>query len=165
MEKEFISSISCTKDDILVSIFGIGNDHDAVSSIFKILSKLDINVDIIVQNIKNKDNVDISFTVKKQEKEKIDKFAETIEKKDSGIQYKSISIDINISKIVINGIGMLSYSSMAHQIFKTLHDENISIMIISTSEIEISIIVEKSKADTAVKLLKKNFNKTLTKPL
>ena len=127
-------------------------DHAGLSSaIFGALSEKEVNVDMIVQNISaDGKSVDITFTTEKTELEKA-KLA--IESVIGETNYEEMKIDEGIAKISVIGVGMISHSGVAHTMFKTLAEKGINILLISTSEIKISVLISKEYGELAVRIL------------
>ncbi len=156
IEKEIVSGVSYSKSESKITISGIDDRPGISASIFGLLANNNINVDMIVQNI-SQDGVsaNITFTVPNSEL----KFTNSIlEKNQKLINYASIKTDNKVSKISVIGMGMMSQSGVAQKMFKTLADNKINILAISTSEIKISVLIDKKFTNTAVKSLHKAYN-------
>jgi len=123
--------------------------------IFKELAGASINIDMIIQNISACGQTDISFSVPREDLVKTKKLMKSVSK---AIDFKSINVDEDIAKISIVGIGMRGHSGVAFQMFNVLAGKNINILMISTSEIKISVIIRKKYAKLAIKTLHKAFN-------
>jgi aspartate kinase len=151
MERRLITGISNSKNEVRITLKGMP-DHPGLSSIiFGALAEAEVNVDMIVQNISaDSATVDITFTIDKTELERA-KIA--IEEVRSRTRYQEMFIDENISKISVIGVGMISHSGVAHTMFKTLSDKGINILLISTSEIKISVLIAKEYGELAVRIL------------
>ena len=151
MERRLITGISYSKDDIRVTLKNMPDHPGLSSSIFGALAENEINVDMIVQNISADGKlVDITFTLPKID---LDRAINAIESVRDKIGYSDISIDKNIAKISVVGVGMASNSGVAYTMFKTLSEKNINISLISTSEIKISILIDKEYGELAVRIL------------
>lgn len=148
MEKPIVSGIALDKNQARVSIADVFDRPGIAAEIFGALSEGNINVDMIVQTIGRDGKTDIDFTIPQTEIEQT-KLALERFKKDVG----SIEYDYNIAKVSVVGVGMKSHSGVASVAFSTLASENINIMMISTSEIKISLIIESKFAETAVRAL------------
>ncbi len=155
IEKEIVSGVSYSKSESKITISGIADRPGISASIFGLLANNNINVDMIVQNI-SQDGVsaNITFTVPNTEL----KFTNSIiEKNKKLINYTSIKTDDKVSKISVIGMGMMSQAGVAKKMFKTLADKKINILAISTSEIKISVLIDKKYTNTAVKSLHKAY--------
>ena len=155
IEKEIVSGISYSKDESKISISGVPDKPGISAKIFGILSAYNINVDMIVQNI-SQDGVsaNLTFTIRSKEMEKA---YNLLEKNKSLINYKSISAASNLAKVSVIGMGMKSQSGVAQKMFQTLGDHKINILAISTSEIKISVLIDKKYTDQAVISLHKAY--------
>lgn len=151
MERRVITGISYSKNDVQISLVKMP-DHPGLSEIiFGALADQEVNVDMIVQNITHDGKlIDITFTTSKEELERA-KIA--IDKIHDDVKYEEVKIDENIAKISVIGVGMASHSGVAHTMFKTLADKGINLLLISTSEIKISVLIEKEYGELAVRTL------------
>lgn len=150
MERRLITGISYSKDDVRITLKNMPDHPGLSSSIFGALSEKEINVDMIVQNISSHNEVDITFTLGKTD---VDRAIEAIESIKDTIKYKEVSVDNNVGKISVVGVGMASNSGVAYTMFKTLAEKGINIALISTSEIKISILIDKEYGELAVRIL------------
>ena len=146
MERRLITGISNTKNEVRITLKGMP-DHPGLSSmIFGALAEAEVNVDMIVQNISgDSKTVDITFTIGEVELERAKAAIESVQSK---TRYQELFIDENIAKISVIGVGMISHSGVAHTMFKTLSDKGINILLISTSEIKISVLIDKEYGET-----------------
>ena len=124
------------------------------ASIFEPLSKNSINVDMVVQNISSDGKeTDLTFTVKNEDILKTEKLL----KKNNKIKFKSILIKKNVSKVSIIGVGMITTPGVTYRMFKVLAKNKINIQVISTSEIKISVLINKKFVKKALIALHKEF--------
>ncbi len=154
MEDVLIRGVSCSKDEAKVTVSGVPNKPGVAASIFRNLADQAINVDMIIQNIGESTDTDISFTVPKAD---ANRAVEAIQKIARKIGIKKISKDLNLSKISVVGVGMRSHAGVAAAMFEIMGKHKINIEMISTSEIKISCVVKRDQADKAVQLLHKEF--------
>ena len=156
IEKEIVSGVSYSKKESKITISGIPDKPGISATIFGLLASQNINVDMIVQNI-SQDGVtaNITFTVPNNE---VVIAKDILEKNLHKIKYISLKTDENVSKISVVGMGMMSQSGVAQKMFKTLADNNINILAISTSEIKISVLIEEKYTNIAVKTLHEAYN-------
>ena len=156
-----MSGVSYSKNESKITISGVPDKPGIAATIFGILSKNNINVDMIVQNI-SQDGVsaNLTFTVQSNDME-ISK--RLLEKNHKEISFKTISTDSEVSKISVIGMGMMSQSGVAEKMFKTLANKKINILAISTSEIKISVLIEKKYTEEAIKSLHSAYNLDITK--
>jgi aspartate kinase len=151
MERRLITGISYSKNDVRITLSNMPDHPGLSSTIFGALAEKEVNIDMIVQNISaDSKSVDITFTIPKDELERAKNAIESIRNK---VNYEQMLIDDNIAKISVIGVGMVSHSGVAHTMFKTLADKGINILLISTSEIKISVLINKEYGELAVRIL------------
>ena len=150
-EKELVSGISYSKNEAKVTISGVPDVPGISAKIFGVLSDNNINVDMIVQNI-SQDGIkaNMTFTVQVNDMNAAKRLIETNK---STIKYDLLSTNADVAKISVIGVGMKSQSGVAQKMFQTLASKQINILAISTSEIKISVLIEKRYAEEAVKSL------------
>lgn len=155
MESRLITGISYCKTDVRITLSQMP-DHPGLSAvIFGSLAQSEVNVDMIVQNISaDGKKIDITFTASKDELERA-KLA--INRIKNEVKFEELKIDDNIAKISLIGVGMISHSGVAHTMFKTLADKGINLLLISTSEIKISVLISKEYGELAVRVLHDAF--------
>ena len=156
IEKEIVSGVSYSKNESKITISGIPDKPGISANIFGLLADKNINVDMIVQNI-SQDGIsaNITFTVPSSE---INLATSVLENNLDDIKYKSLKTDENVSKISVIGMGMMSQSGVAQKMFKTLANNSINILAISTSEIKISVLIDERYTNVAVKSLHEAYN-------
>ncbi len=156
IEKEIVSGVSYSNNESKLTLSGIADKPGISATIFGLLANNNINVDMIVQNT-SQDGVtaNITFTVPNSE---IYNAKKLLEENQNLINFKSIKTDTNISKISVIGMGMMSQSGVAKKMFTTLADNSINILAISTSEIKISVLIDKKFTKIAVKSLHEAYN-------
>ncbi len=151
MERRVITGISYSKNDVRITLVKMPDHPGLSAAIFGALATKEVNVDMIVQNISADGKfIDITFTAAKEELERAKMALESI--KDE-VKYSEVRIDDNIAKISVIGVGMISHSGVAHTMFKTLADKGINLLLISTSEIKISVLIAKEYGELAVRVL------------
>jgi len=149
-----IRGISATKNDAKVTLVGIKDKPGIAAKIFKPLSENSINVDMVVQNISaDGKETDLTFTIKSEDLLKTSKLL----KQNNKIKYRKLIIDKNVSKVSIIGVGMVTTPGITHRMFQALAKKNINIMVISTSEIKISVLISNKNIKKAVSELHKEF--------
>ena len=150
-----VTGVAYSKDDAKITLVGVEDRPGIAASIFEPLSKAQINVDMVIQNISSdQKTTDITFTVKRNDVLK----TKQILKNNNNIKYKEIIQNEKVSKISIVGAGMVSTPGVTFKMFKALSDEKINILAISTSEIKISVIIEEDNALQAIKKLHTTFD-------
>ena len=156
IEKEIVSGVSYSNNESKLTLSGIADRPGISASIFGLLANNNINVDMIVQNT-SQDGItaNITFTVPNSE---IHSAKKLLEENQDLINFKSIQTNTNISKISVIGMGMMSQSGVAKKMFTTLAENSINILAISTSEIKISVLIDKKFTKIAVKSLHQAYN-------
>ncbi len=145
-----VTGVAYSKDDAKITLRGVQDKPGVAANIFEPLSKNQINVDMVIQNISSdQKTTDITFTIKR------DDLLKTIEmlKKNKSIQYESMSQNAKVSKISIVGAGMVSTPGVTYRMFRSLAEEKINILAISTSEIKLSVIINEDDTLKAIKKL------------
>lgn len=151
MERRVITGISYSKNDVRVTLTQMPDHAGLSATIFGALANKEVNVDMIVQNISADGKfIDITFTTGKDDLPRAKAALESV--KDE-VKYAELRIDENIAKISVIGVGMISHSGVAHTMFKTLADKGINLLVISTSEIKISVLIAKEYGELAVRVL------------
>tara|TARA_B100000900_G_scaffold382277_1_gene369355 strand:- start:565 stop:1779 length:1215 start_codon:yes stop_codon:yes gene_type:complete len=149
-----ITGISSTRNDAKITIVGVKDRPGVAALIFKPLSKNLINVDMVVQNIsQNGRDTDLTFTIKSEDLKKTEKLI----KHNKNITYKKLSFDKNVSKISIIGVGMITTPGITYRMFQALASKKINILVISTSEIKISVLISSVNVKKAIEALHKEF--------
>ncbi len=151
---QIITGISSTKNDAKITIIGVKDRPGVAASIFKPLSKNLINVDMVVQNISlDGKETDLTFTIKSDDLKKTEKLI----KQNKRISYKKLSFDKGVSKVSIIGVGMITTPGITYRMFQALASRKINILVISTSEIKISVLVSAKHVKRAIATLHKEF--------
>ena len=149
-----IRGISFTKNDAKFTLIGIKDRPGVAASIFKPLYQNSVNVDMVVQNISGLGKeTDLTFTINIDDLSKTHKLII----KNKLIKYKKLIIDKNVSKVSVIGVGMVTTPGVTYRMFKALAEKKINIEVISTSEIKISVLVNKKNLKKSVETLHKEF--------
>src|SRR3989339_538354 len=155
MEKVVVSGVAYDKNQAKITVMGVPDKPGIAARLFKGIADAGIVVDIIVQNVSSDGKAaDISFTVPKTDAKKALKLTEGIAKE---LSAKGVDMKEDIAKISIVGVGMRTHSGVASQIFETLAKHNVNIMMISTSEIKVSCVIDAKYAELAVRVLHDAF--------
>ena len=155
MEKVVVSGVAYDKNQAKITVMGVPDKPGIAARLFKGIADAGIVVDIIVQNVSSDGKAaDISFTVPKTDAKKALKLTEGIAKE---LSAKGVDMKEDIAKISIVGVGMRTHSGVASQIFETLAKHNVNIMMISTSEIKVSCVIDAKYAELAVRILHDAF--------
>ena len=152
--KRTITGLTSTKNDAKVTLVGVKDKPGVAASVFKPLSQNYVNVDMVVQTSSSTNReTDITFTIKSEELQKTVKLI----KQNKKIKYRDLLINKNVSKVSIIGVGMITTPGVTYRMFKTLADNRINILVISTSEIKISVLISKKNINKALSALHKEF--------
>lgn len=154
MEAALVSGIAYDKDQARITLVDVFDEPGISAAIFAPLSSADIVVDMIVQNPSHEGRTDITFTVPKGSVKKTLKILETLR---SEIGAKAVLHDDSVSKVSIIGVGMRTHAGVAAIAFTAMKNENINIMMISTSEIKISCLIDQKYTELAVRTLHEAF--------
>ena len=150
-----VTGVAYSKDGAKVTVIGVQDRPGVAANIFEPLSKAQINVDMVIQNISSdQKTTDITFTIKR------DEVLKTIDilKNNNDIDYKNIIHNDKVAKVSIVGAGMVSTPGVTYRMFRALSEEKINILAISTSEIKLSVIIEEDNTLNAIKKLHTIFN-------
>ena len=151
---KIVTGISFTQNDSKVSLIGVKDKPGVAAAIFKPLSKKSINVDMVVQNISaNGKETDLTFTIKTEDLNKTKKIIQQNKK----INYRKLLFERNVAKISVIGVGMITTPGVTFRMFQTLANRGVNIKVISTSEIKISVLIDKKNINKALISLHKEF--------
>ena len=150
-----VTGVAYSKDDAKITLQSVEDKPGIAADIFEPLSKNQINVDMVIQNVSSDGKTtDLTFTIKRDDLEK----SMEILKNNKKVLAKDISFKKNVSKISIVGAGMVTTPGVTYKMFRALAEEKVNILAISTSEIKISVIIEEEFTLKAVKKLHGIFN-------
>jgi len=156
MESNVVSGIAYSRDEAKMTLVSVADRPGTAAAIFGRLSDAGINVDMIIQNIAEEDLTDMTFSCPTDQVVRAEK-ALLAAKADGQVSFKELIADTNVAKISAVGIGMRSQSGVAAKMFKTLSDEGINIKVIATSEIKISVLIDRKYMELAVQALHDAF--------
>ena len=149
-----ITGLTSTKNDAKVTLVGVKDKPGVAASVFKPLSQNYINVDMVVQtSSSNNRETDITFTIKSDDLSKTLRLI----KQNKKIKYRDLIVNKNVSKVSIIGVGMITTPGVTYRMFQTLANKGINILVISTSEIKISVLIGKKFVKKAISALHKEF--------
>ena len=149
-----ITGLTSTKNDAKVTLVGVKDKPGVAASVFKPLSQNYVNVDMVVQtSSSNNRETDITFTIKSDDLSKTLRLI----KQNKKIQYRDLIVNKNVSKVSIIGVGMVTTPGVTYRMFQTLASKGINILVISTSEIKISVLIDKKNIKKALSALHKEF--------
>ncbi len=154
INNKIVTGISSTHNDSKVTLIGVKDKPGVAASIFKPLSTNSINVDMVVQNISsNGKETDLTFTIKTEDLNKTKK----IIKENKSINFRKLLFKKEVSKVSIIGVGMITTPGVTFRMFQALSNKKINIQVISTSEIKISVLIDKKDSKKALEALHKEF--------
>ncbi|MCY4226851.1 MAG: aspartate kinase [Gammaproteobacteria bacterium] len=154
MEQPMISGITSVDGEAKVTVRGVPDRPGIAYSILGPISDAYINVDMIVQNVSTDDTTDLTFTVNQEDLQSaLDLLAPVVRELDA----ETVVGDSNLAKISVIGVGMRSHAGIATTMFKALAEKGINIQIISTSEIKISVTIDREYRELAVRTLHNAF--------
>jgi len=149
-----ITGLTSTKNDAKITLVGVKDKPGVAASVFKPLSQNYINVDMVVQTSSgNNRETDITFTIKLEDLSKTLRLI----KQNKKIKYRDLIVNKNVSKISIIGVGMVTTPGVTYRMFQTLAKKGINILVIATSEIKISVLINKKNIKKALTALHKEF--------
>lgn len=156
MEQAVISGIAHNKDEAKLSLIGVPDEPGIAYKILKPISEANIEVDMIVQSVSAREGLtNFAFTVHRNDFDKAQKILQGI---CTDLKAKAVQSDDKVVKVSLVGIGMRSHAGIAAQMFEVLHQENVNIQMISTSEIKISVVIDEKYLELAVRSLHAGFN-------
>ena len=150
-----VTGVAYSKDDAKITVIGVEDKPGVAANIFEPLSKAQINIDMVIQNISlDQKTTDITFTIKRDDVSK----TLNILKNNKEIDYKNITHNDKVAKVSIVGAGMVSTPGITYRMFRALSNEKINILAISTSEIKLSVIIDENNTLNAIKKLHTIFD-------
>lgn len=156
MESNAVAGVAYSRDEAKLTLISVADRPGIAAAIFGPLADAGINVDMIVQNISEDGRTDMTFSCPVDEVQKAERALEGA--KDSGeINYQALDADTAVAKVSIVGIGMRSHAGVAQKMFKALSDDGINIKVITTSEIKVSVLVDRKYMELAVQSLHDAF--------
>ena len=155
VEKMLIRGIARDNDVARIALVNIDDKPGKAFQIFSILAKKKVNVDVILQSIGRDGSKDISFTVSASD---LETALNVINENNSIIRAEKVIHDENVSKVSVVGAGMTSNPGVAATMFEALYDAGINIQMISTSEIRVSVLIDRKDAENAVRAIHSKFN-------
>ncbi len=151
VERRKITGVTLSRDDARITVVGVPNVPGVSAAIFGPLGDAGINVDMIVQNVTEDGKAtDVTFTVPRGD---LTRATVVVEGLKDALKYHAVQSDKNVAKVSVIGVGMRSHSGIAGLMFKTLAEKNVNILVISTSEIKVSVLIEEAYAELAVRSL------------
>lgn len=150
VERRLVTGVTYSRNEAQITLTKVPDKPGIAAEIFAPLTEKEINVDMIVQNISEDGTTDFTFTLPKGD---TDIAVSVLESDKAAIGYKAMLVDKNVAKISVVGVGMRSHAGLAQKMFQTLAEKNINILVISTSEIKISVLIKEEYTELAVRAL------------
>jgi len=154
MEKVAVSGVTCDRNQAKITIIGVPDRPGIAAKIFGPVADANIVVDMIIQNVSQESLTDISFTVPRPDVKKTIEMMRSVVR---DIGARELEVKEDIAKVSAVGVGMRSHSGVAVRMFSVLSKEGINILMISTSEIKISCVIDAKYAELAVRALHRAF--------
>lgn len=156
MESNVVSGVAFSRDEAKMTLISVADRPGIAAAIFGPLAEAGINVDMIVQNISEEGRTDMTFSCPVDHVARADQALQ--EAKSSGsINYQELIADKDVAKLSVVGIGMRSHAGVAAKMFAALQAEGVNIKVITTSEIKISVLVDRKYMELAVQALHDAF--------
>lgn len=156
MESNVVAGVAFSRDEAKMTLLSVADRPGIAAAIFGPLAEASVNVDMIVQNISEDGRTDMTFSLPVNQIARAEKAMD--EAQASGeINFTQLVTDSDVAKVSVVGIGMRSHAGVASQMFKALRDEGINIKVITTSEIKISVLIDRKYMELAVQALHDTF--------
>jgi len=153
MEDVLVRGVAADKNQAKVTLRGVSDTPGVAAKLFTTVAEAGVNVDVIVQNISVEGHTDISFTVPREDVKNVNECLGPL----AGSSFEESLVDDSIAKVSLVGVGMRSHTGVASKVFATLADLGVNILMISTSEIRVSVVIAESEAETATRELHNAF--------
>ena len=154
VEKTYISGVAQDKKIARIALVGLEDTPGVAYKVFSLLAKHKVNVDIILQSIGRNDSKDISFTIGEKDEELC---VNVLNENKEALGFDHINVSTDIAKVSIVGSGMVNNAGVAAQMFEALYKSRINIHMISTSEIKISVLIDKCDSEKAIRAIHDQF--------
>lgn len=156
VESNVVSGVAYSRDEAKVTLVSVADRPGIAAAIFGTLSEAGVNVDMIIQNISEEGRTDMTFSCPVDQVARADQAMQK-SKDDGEINYHGLVSDEDVSKVSVVGIGMRSHAGVAAKMFAALSNEGINIKVITTSEIKISVLIDRKYMELAVQALHDAF--------
>lgn len=156
MESNVVSGIAYSRDEAKVTLISVADRPGIAAAIFGPLAEAGVNVDMIVQNISEEGRTDMTFSCPVGQVSRADKAMQAARERGE-INFHDLVADTEVAKVSVVGIGMRSHAGVASHMFKALAAEGINIKVITTSEIKISVLIDRKYMELAVQALHDAF--------
>ncbi len=156
MESRVVSGIAHSRDEAQVTLISVADRPGIAAAIFGPLAEAGVNVDMIVQNISDEGRTDMTFSCPVDDVEKARRALDGA-KAVGDMSFHALDVNEEVAKVSIVGIGMRSHAGVAHKMFAALADESVNIRVITTSEIKVSVLIDRKYLELAVQALHDAF--------
>ena len=156
MESNVVAGVAYSRDEAKMTLISVADRPGIAAAMFGPLSEAGVNVDMNVQNISEDGRTDMTFSCPTDQVLRAEKAMQSA-KDEGNINYHDLVADEAVAKVSVVGIGMRSHAGVAAQMFRALHREGINIKVITTSEIKISVLIERKYMELAVQTLHDAF--------
>jgi aspartate kinase len=154
MESKVVNGVAFQRDEAKVTLLAVEDRPGIAASIFGPLAEAGINVDMIVQNISEEGLTDMTFSTSGDD---LDRAVATLQALRTEIGFREIVSDRDVAKVSVVGIGMRSHAGVAQKMFAALAAEGVNIKVITTSEIKVSVLIDRKYLELAVRALHDAF--------
>jgi len=156
MESNVVAGVAYSRDEAKMTLISVADRPGIAAAIFGPLSEAGVNVDMIVQNISEDGRTDMTFSCPTDQVLRAEKAIKAAQERDD-IRFADLDVDAGVAKVSVVGIGMRSHAGVAADMFKALAGEGINIKVITTSEIKISVLIDRKYMELAVQSLHDAF--------
>ncbi len=156
VEKNVVAGVAYSRDEAKMTLISVADRPGIAAAIFGPLAEAGVNVDMIVQNISEEGRTDMTFSCPVDQVARAEK-AMHATKEAGEVNFHDLVADTDVAKVSVVGIGMRSHAGVAAQMFKALKDDGINIKVITTSEIKISVLIDRKYMELAVQALHDSF--------
>ena len=156
VESKAVAGVAYSRDEAKMTLISVADRPGIAAAIFGPLAEAGVNVDMIVQNISEEGRTDMTFSLPVDQVARAEKAMLAAKDKES-INFHDLVTDTDVAKVSVVGIGMRSHAGVAAQMFKALYAEGINIKVITTSEIKISVLIDRKYMELAVQALHDTF--------
>jgi aspartate kinase len=155
VEQNVVSGVAYVRDEAKITLLKVPDRPGVAAAIFGPLADHGVNVDMIVQNISADNMTDMTFSCPTDE---VARARTALKAAQGALRYQEMLVDDEVAKISVVGIGMRSHSGVAQKMFSALAAEGINIKVITTSEIKVSVLIDRKYMELAVQALHKTFD-------
>lgn len=151
VERRLVTGVTYSRNEAQVTVKNVPDTPGIAAKIFEPITAQEINVDMIVQNVgASAAQTDLTFTVPRAD---ADRAVTALEKAKADIGFGSVTVDKGVAKVSVVGVGMRSHAGLAQKMFETLAAKNINILVITTSEIKVSVLIQEEYTELALRAL------------